>query len=172
MRPRADNRRPLAAAMAAGVLGASALLGTLGLTGHSAPVYISAADAFPPGTPVVDFARDIRPILSNNCFLCHGPDPSSREASLRLDTREGLFTARDEKSDSPVVPGDRAASPLWQRITTADAEAHMPPPDSGKSLTPEQVDTIGRGIDAGAPWKNHWSFEPPLEHTAPAVQDE
>lgn len=162
---RADNRRPRPAALAAGVVGIAALLGTLGLTRHARPVSISDA-------PAVDFARDIRPILSNNCFLCHGPDPSSREASLRLDTREGLFTARNEKSDAPVVPGDRAASPLWQRITTTSADDHMPPLDSGKSLTPAQLNTIGRWIDAGAPWKNHWSFEPPLEHTPPAVQDE
>lgn len=120
----------------------------------------------------VDFARDVRPILSNNCFLCHGPDPSSREASLRLDTPEGLFHARNDKALPPVVPGDRGASPLWQRITSADPDAHMPPLESGKTLTPEQLDTIGRWIDAGAAWKNHWSFEPVLNHAPPVVWDE
>ena len=119
----------------------------------------------------IDFARDIRPILSNNCYKCHGPDPSSREAELRLDIPEGLHAALDG-GGTPVAPGDRDASEVWRRITTADPDDHMPPPDSGKRLTPEQIALLGRWIDAGAPWGNHWSFEPILRHTPPEVRDE
>ncbi|MDQ7012894.1 MAG: DUF1549 domain-containing protein [Planctomycetota bacterium] len=157
-------------ACSAGALAVLLLVGTLGLTRHAA-TFGAVSYAENTDTPPIDFARDIRPILSESCFVCHGPDPSSREASLRLDLPEGLFAARDEDSTAPVIPGDRDASELWRRIVEANPDDHMPPPDSGKALTPEQIDTIGRWIDAGAPWKGHWSFAPVLARTPPAVQD-
>ncbi len=169
---RAHPRRPFVlAAAAAGATAALLLSGTLGLARHAA-AFRMAHSAERTDPPPIDFARDIRPILSENCFLCHGPDPSSREASLRLDIPEGLFTARDEDSTAPVIPGNRNASPLWQRIVETNPDDHMPPPDTGKALTSEQIDTIGRWIDAGAEWSAHWAFEPVLAHTPPAVQHE
>ncbi|MCC7388015.1 MAG: DUF1553 domain-containing protein [Phycisphaerales bacterium] len=148
----------------------------IALAGAALTAGLSLALAPPPDAPApdaraIDFSRDIRPILSNNCYLCHGPDPSSRKADLRLDTPAGLHATLDN-GGTPVTPGDRDASELWRRITAADPDDHMPPPDSGKHLTPEQIDLLGRWIDAGAPWKDHWSFEPILRHPLPDVQDE
>lgn len=163
---RASPPSPGRLAVATVVMAAVLAVGALGLTRRAAPPPLDAAGLSP-----IDFARDIRPILSENCFLCHGPDPSSREASLRLDIPEGLFEARDEDSTAPIIPGDRNASELWRRIVEANPDDHMPPPDSGKALTPEQVDTIGRWIDAGAAWTGHWAFEPVLDHTPPEVQN-
>ena len=131
----------------------------------------STEPPFPAEAPPIDFATDIRPILSNNCYLCHGPDPSSRKADLRLDTPEGLQAILD-RGIPPVTPGDRDASELWRRVTTDDPDDQMPPPDSGKALTADQIDMLRRWIDAGAPWKNHWSFEPILRHPLPDVQNE
>src|SRR5689334_15871885 len=85
----------------------------------------------------VDFNRQIRPILSDNCFFCHGPDEKHREAALRLDQKEGAFAKRD--GDAVIVRGDSAASVLLKRITTEDADARMPPAESGKKLTAEQI---------------------------------
>ena len=84
----------------------------------------------------VEFNRDIRPILSDACYKCHGPDARKRKAKLRLDSREGLFGKR--KAGAPVVPGNPDASELFRRIRAEDSDDLMPPADSGKTLTPEQ----------------------------------
>src|SRR5262249_59261331 len=89
----------------------------------------------------VDFAQDVRPILANNCFACHGPDPKTRKASLRLDLRaEAVKPARS--GAAPIVPGKSAASELVKRIATADAGEVMPPPKSNKSLPPAALETL------------------------------
>ena len=109
--------------------------------------------AQPPATPDrIDFSRDIRPILSDNCFYCHGPDEKHREADLRLDTQAG--------AQSAVTAGDRNASELFRRITSADADEQMPPPGSNKHLSVEQVALVRRWIDEGAAWGEHWAFRP------------
>src|SRR5213595_706547 len=95
-----------------------------------------------PKTSTVDFQRQIRPILSDNCFHCHGPDKNTRMADLRLDTREGVFTARE--NGTPIVPGNPQASLLYQRITEEDSARRMPPESSRKMLTPEQKDILKR----------------------------
>src|SRR5262252_7499169 len=82
----------------------------------------------------VDFARDVLPILSDNCFKCHGPDEKARKADLRLDTKEDAL-----RKDGPIVPGKSSASELVSRIDSTDPEAVMPPPKSNKKLKPEQV---------------------------------
>lgn len=106
----------------------------------------------------IEFNRDIRPILSDNCYFCHGPDKNKREADLRLDRQEGLL---GESSAGPVItPGKPDESELWRRITSTDADEQMPPAASAKVLSAEQKDLIRRWIEQGAPWEGHWSFNP------------
>src|SRR5438270_6358729 len=93
----------------------------------------------------INFDRDIRPILSNNCFKCHGPDAKQRKAGLRLDRAEAAL-AELKSGNRAIVPGKRAESALVGRITATDAEEKMPPPSSGKKLTPEQIDLLKRWI--------------------------
>lgn len=109
--------------------------------------------------PAVQFHRDVRPILSNNCFRCHGPDAKSREADLRLDTRKGLF-GEASTGDAVVEPNMPDASELFRRLTTEHADERMPPADSKLVLDEKQIATIRAWIEAGAPWQNHWSYEP------------
>ncbi len=117
-------------------------------------------------TGPVQFNRDVRPILSENCFHCHGPDPGTRKAGLRLDTKEGFFEATD-KRPATVVSGKSGESPLFQRLITQDPDDLMPPPDSHKELKPEQIETLRRWIDEGASWQPHWSFLKPEKATPP-----
>jgi hypothetical protein len=112
-----------------------------------------AADPF-------SFNRDIRPILSENCFACHGFDSKKREAELRLDTPEGAYTAKD--GAFPIKPGDLAKSEVWQRIITSDEDDLMPPPKSHKKLTQKQKDTLKLWIEQGAGYQKHWAFEVPV----------
>jgi hypothetical protein len=118
-------------------------------------------------TPV-DFGREVRPILADKCFNCHGPDESSRQAKLRLDTRAGALHA--ENATAAVTPGRSAESELIFRIMSNDPEEVMPPPEAkiGR-LTPAEVATLKRWIDEGAPYQNHWSFEPLKPVTPPAA---
>ena len=128
--------------------------------------------------PAVDFQRDVRPILSDNCFACHGPDEATREADLRLDTRDGAFSERPPagRSNQPrgaaVVPGDASASLLVERINHADRLRRMPPEVSQKSLSDHEIDTLTRWIEQGAPWDEHWSFAAIERPAPPAVDDE
>src|SRR5438477_6399418 len=107
----------------------------------------------------VDYSRDIRPILANNCLLCHGPDGKARKADLRLDTREGAVALREGKA--AIVPGKLDQSELVRRITTADREDVMPPTKSGKKLSKDQIDLLKRWIEQGAPYAKHWAFVKP-----------
>ena len=128
--------------------------------------------------PAVDFQRDVRPILSDNCFACHGPDEATREADLRLDTRDGAFSARppagrsNQPRDPAVVPGDIDASLLVERINHTDPLRRMPPEVSQKALSGEQVETLTRWIEQGAPWDEHWSFAAIDRPAPPDVDDE
>ena len=128
--------------------------------------------------PAVDFQRDVRPILSDNCFACHGPDEATREADLRLDTRDGAFSARPPagRSNRPrgpaVVPGDTGASLLVERINQTDPLRRMPPEVSQKALSGDQIETLTRWIEQGAPWDEHWSFAAIDRPTPPDVDDE
>jgi hypothetical protein len=115
----------------------------------------------------VDFKRDIRPILSNSCFLCHGPDDKRRKGDLRLDIKEGAFRVNDGKQ--AFVPGKPDQSEALRRILTTDADDHMPPAKSGKQLTPKQIDLIRRWIRQGAKWSDHWAFVPPERPPVPAA---
>ena len=117
------------------------------------------APAMPPpsGASTVDFQRDVRPILSNHCFECHGPDAATRMADLRFDTREGAFSQRP--SGSLVVPGDPEASLLYQRISHPQPALRMPPAHSKRPLKDEQIATLRQWIQQGAAWDQHWSFK-------------
>src|SRR5690349_2532904 len=92
----------------------------------------------------VDFQREVRPILSDACFHCHGPDKATRMAGLRLDTKDGAFGER--KGGAPVVPGKPDASLLIQRVSHPDAARRMPPVSSHKTLSAKQVDTLKRWV--------------------------
>ena len=117
----------------------------------------------------VDFQRQIRPLLSDTCFQCHGPDPQVRMAGLRLDLREDFFEART--SGVPVVPGDPDSSLVFRRITEEDPARRMPPSYSQKTLSEDQVDLIRRWIEEGAVWRQHWAFIPPGRPEPPQVED-
>ena len=117
--------------------------------------------------PKVDFNRQIRPILSESCYQCHGPDVNKRKADLRLDQRDGLFRSAD--GTTIVVPGKPEESELLARITADDPELRMPPPKSGAHLSPEQIDLIKRWIAEGAQWKGHWAYLPPTRPAVPVV---
>jgi len=112
------------------------------------PVFLSAGDE------EISFNRDIRPILSDNCFACHGPDPNTREADLRLDVRENAL------SMEAIVPGDRKASELYWRITSDERIEVMPPPESHKSLTETERKLLTRWIEQGAEYEAHWAYLP------------
>ncbi len=121
------------------------------------------------GQGPVKFNRDVRPILSDNCFSCHGPDSSRRKASLRLDTEDGLFGPRD--NDPVVSKKDPAKSPLVTRILADDPHEMMPPPKSNKKLTAVQKETLRRWVQEGAPFENHWSFVKPTRPGLPTVKN-
>ncbi len=120
--------------------------------------------------PKVRFDRDIRPILSKHCFHCHGPDHESREADLRLDTKEGLF-AKLADDHLAVVSDKPEESGLYERVSTDDASLKMPPVDGGKPLSPEQIDLLKRWIAEGAEWRGHWGYEPIVRPKVPEVDD-
>jgi hypothetical protein len=117
----------------------------------------------------IDYNRDVRPILSENCFACHGFDPVARQADLRLDVAESAFADRD--AGPAIVPGNPEASEAWRRITSDDESEKMPPPDSHRELTAKQKETLRRWIEEGATYQKHWSFIPPEKAPLPQVSD-
>ncbi len=123
-----------------------------------------------PSRKPVDFNFQVRPILSDKCFKCHGPDARNRKAELRLDIREGAF-GETPTGARAVVPRDLEASELYQRITAEDESVRMPPKSLGRTLSPEEIDVLKRWIEQGAEWKAHWAFLPPVAAPAPAVKD-
>src|SRR5262245_38767083 len=143
---------------------AVACLPTLAIACYCAVTY--AAEAEPP----INFNRDVRPILAKNCFSCHGTDPAERKADLRLDLRKG-----DEKihgAESVIDAANPAESDLTKRITSDDPDEHMPPPDSGKTLTAEQIKTLRKWVDEGAKYQVHWAFVSPERPEVPTVKNQ
>ncbi len=114
----------------------------------------------------VSFDRDIRPIMSDTCFRCHGPDASSRMANMRLDIREEAL--KPKRNGTPIVPGDTEHSEIIQRIFAKDGRI-MPPPFAHKELTETQKDTIRRWVEQGAKYETHWSYVPVSRPAVPAV---
>jgi hypothetical protein len=147
--------------------------GTLFL--HFSFVVVTVASLAASGSAVraeaISFNRDVRPILSDKCFACHGPEAASRKAGFRLDQRESAV-GEAESGITPVSPGDPDASELIARITTDEESLRMPPADSHKTLTPEEIETLRRWIAEGAKWESHWSFTPPVKSELPTVAHE
>lgn len=118
--------------------------------------------------PPVEFNRDVRPILSDRCFQCHGPDEKQRKTELRLDTEAGAFA--DHDGTRAIVPRDLSQSELFQRITSTDDNERMPPPKFARQLSPAEIDILKRWIEQGATWQKHWSLIPPQRPELPAVK--
>jgi mono/diheme cytochrome c family protein len=156
----------------------AALCGLLLVAPARAADLPSTADASQPfaGAPIADgvatvrevpkYNRDVRPILSHNCFQCHGPDSAARKADLRLDRRDDAVTA------GAIVPGDLEQSEMIRRLTSTDPEERMPPAGSHRELKPEEIDLLGRWVAAGAEYEPHWSLIAPVRPAPPAVADE
>ncbi|MCA9262906.1 MAG: PSD1 domain-containing protein [Planctomycetales bacterium] len=117
----------------------------------------------------VDFDRDIRPLLSDRCYHCHGPDANTREADLRLDTKEDAFADRD--GVPAIVSGKPEASEAIRRILSADPDERMPPVDSKMSLTEAEQELLVRWVQQGAAWSEHWAFRPLARPELPTVQN-
>ena len=144
--------------LAARLTPAVGLLLAIGLAGERAPAA---------GHPV-QFNRDIRSMMSENCFACHGPDANKRKAGLRLDTKEGLFE-KTPKRGPAVVAGKPEQSELWKRITATDPDDVMPPPESHKTLKPEQKELFRKWIAEGASWQGHWAYVKPERPSVPVI---
>lgn len=164
----------LRAATAASLVGIAVILPNWANTADSGESHLNDnANAAASGTAIssqdeVRYGRDIRPLLSESCYLCHGPDISTREADLRLDTFEEA--TRDLGGYAAIVPGDLEASELWYRLTTHRKGDLMPPADSNmKQLTEPQRDLIRRWIEQGAEYEPHWAFQAPERPALPGV---
>lgn len=133
------------------------------------PLMTQSLAASPSSSAKLDYNRDIRPILSEHCYTCHGPDEQKRKAGLRLDARTDAF--KELKSGHhAVVAGDPAQSALAARVTATDPKRIMPPPAHRKPLKPEQIAALKAWIEQGAPWQDHWSFIPPERPELPAIE--
>jgi mono/diheme cytochrome c family protein len=118
----------------------------------------------------VDYAREIRPLLSDSCYACHGPDEASRKADLRFDRLNGAF-GETSSGRTAIVPGNPEASELVRRISSGDPDEVMPPIDSGKKLSADQIALVRRWVEQGARWNKHWAFERPWRSEIPKVSN-
>lgn len=131
----------------------------------AAPSVLTAAETNP-----VSFINDVRPILSDKCYACHGPDANQRMAGLRLDTKEGAFA--ETNGYAVILPGDPDNSVLVQRLRSGDPDFRMPPPHAPRPITPEQIETLVEWVRQGAVWEEHWAYVPPKRPAQPQVQNE
>jgi mono/diheme cytochrome c family protein len=122
------------------------------------PALLAACLTTPPARAQLSFNRDVRPILSDACFQCHGPDEQQRQGALRLDQSEAAH--KGGTSGPALVAGHPSDSLLWQRITSSDPDLQMPPPETGRTLTPKQREILRQWIEQGAPYEGHWAFQP------------
>ncbi len=130
-------------------------------------VLTPSARADEPRGKTVEFNRDIRPILSNNCFVCHGPDHKLRKGKLRLDVEADALA--DRGGYKAIDPGKPEKSEVYRRITSTEKRERMPPPKHAKQLTAREVDLLKRWIEQGAKWQGHWSLISPSRPAQPAV---
>lgn len=133
------------------------------------PAWLCAAAAVAQAPPAARYGRDIRPILADKCFRCHGPDAGTREAQLRLDERDAAIAERKDGRRA-IDPGDHRQSLVWQRVTHADPSERMPPERSGKAvLTDAERQLLAAWIDQGAAYEPHWAFVPPQRPAVPST---
>lgn len=122
---------------------------------------------------LVSYNYHIRPILSDNCFACHGPDANKQEAGLRLDIAENAYSALKDYPDKfGIVPNNPFESEVFHRITSSDPNELMPPPSSNLKLTEEEISLIKKWIEQGAKYEPHWAFEPPKKSNLPRVKNQ
>ena len=159
---RTRRRKPL---LIARLISIPALGGWLGVGGLSAQTPQTSK-----GESSVDFNWDIRPILSENCFRCHGPDAGNRQANLRLDTRDSAYAER-RAGVRAVVPGNPDASEVIKRVTQTNPALRMPPASTNKVLSEREIGALRQWIAEGAAYKPHWSFIPPTLPNPPSVRD-
>jgi len=131
-------------------------------------ILLSTVDAAQGQAPVIDYARQIRPLLSDRCYMCHGPDEVQRKSELRLDLKDAAF-GKGESGAIAIAAGKSAESELVKRILATDEAVKMPPPDSGKSLTAAEIGLLKTWVEQGANWKDHWSFVKPERPAPPTV---
>ncbi|MDA7860508.1 DUF1553 domain-containing protein [Akkermansiaceae bacterium] len=138
---------------------------------HSATCYLAFVVGLllsaPGAWAKLEFNRDVRPILSDKCFACHGFDAKTREAGLRLDTEEGAYSLKD--GIQAIKPGALQESEVWHRITHDDEDELMPPPESNKSLTEGEKEVLKRWIEEDGKYQPHWAFVPPKKRAPPVV---
>ncbi len=134
---------------------------------HKPAAVVEVESAIP---EVIDFNLHVKPILSDRCFACHGPDKNNQQADLRLDTEAGLFAALTEGNGHVIVPGSLRQSEVYQRIVATDPEVQMPPPESNLTLSPREIAILSRWIEQGAEWKPHWAFITPEAPEVPDVE--
>ena len=151
------TRNPMAASQVPNRIGFLTFL-LLGFSGATVALAQSGSE--------VGYNSQVRPILSDNCFRCHGFDKGSRKAGLRLDRAEGALES------GAIVPGSLDESEIWRRITSDDPDERMPPPETGKSLSEEEISTIGDWIQEGAEYEAHWAYLPPERPDLPEVQND
>lgn len=145
------------------------LIGSGACTDREYRTYIDKVEGLPDR---VDFNYHIKPILSDRCFACHGPDKNSRSTDFRLDTEEGAFAALTEsKGSRAIVPGDPHNSEIFRRIVSDDPDYRMPTPESNLTLSDREIALIAKWIEQGAEWKKHWSFLPLEEQKLPKVKN-
>ena len=119
----------------------------------------------------VGFNRDIRPLLSNKCFACHGPDANKRESGLRLDMRDSAISTLDSGL-AAIVPGNPDQSELWKRINSEDEFTRMPPAEHHEPLKNQEKQLLRTWIQEGAKYQTHWAFIPPVRSSMPSVENE
>ncbi|MDB5172720.1 MAG: Protein of unknown function (DUF1553)/Protein of unknown function (DUF1549)/Planctomycete, partial [Phycisphaerales bacterium] len=141
----------------------------LGLVSTGIGVGAPSAPAQKPVADHIEFNRDVRPILSNSCFTCHGPDSAQRKAKLRLDMPEDALTPH--KDGTPLVPGDLSKSEIIARITSTNPDEMMPPPKSDRKVSPAQIEVLKKWVQQGAKYQKHWSFLPPVRAALPEVKN-
>lgn len=152
------------------VLVAASLALVLGGTLSSCVSIEKQPQSLETASALVSFNRDIRPLISENCLSCHGPDEASRKRDLRLDLEAGLF-GETKGGKKLIVPGDPEGSLFFSRITHEDPDERMPPVKSKLTLSEQDIDTFRRWIAQGAQYEAHWAFVPPQRHARPAVSN-
>ena len=143
----------------------------ISLCGRTTTMYLLLSIAYAVADEPVDFGRQIRPLLAEKCFACHGLDEETRETDMRLDAKEGLYAELDA-GGFVVKPGDAMQSAIYSRLIAPDEDERMPPVDSAKQMTGEEIELIKKWIEQGAAWQQHWSLITPRRAAVPRVGNE